>query len=124
MITEDKRTRLRTLPLLLYYQIDVWDVSLESAATLFSELIFYILDNPKLNVNFSEFDEPSFSYISIEDIVDNTDISLELSKGMLYRYTILISFQGYLFKTELSDSISFKDFDIGYFDLDTGRDIN
>lgn len=97
-VTEESMDRLRGLPIILKYQVDIWAASAEVGLGLFSELIFEIQDSPKINVTIPKTIETHDCNFRVMDIIDNTDLSLEISKGRLYRYTIMIELQGFIFK--------------------------
>lgn len=98
-------TRERTLPLILSYQLDVWATGNDQAAALFAEVLFYTMDKPGVPIEISGADNPVIQYLTITDVVDNTDTTQIASRGRLCRFTILYQIRAHIVKLEKNDRI-------------------
>ena len=113
-ITTDKIRRERILPVLMSYQIDIWASAYDQAVQMFSELLFRIMDNPKVTVRMDGEKEAYDTYFNVTEIVDNSDTSQISTRGRLNRLTIITQVDGYIMNSYESDRINivpeFRDF--------------
>lgn len=91
--TKTEVTMVRTLPIKIEYQIDVWATSKTQVDAIVRELVFWLLDSPYVKIEVPNSDyRPEVSF-KIEDIVDNSEIMSFEERGRFYRMTIPIVFE-------------------------------
>lgn len=87
---ETKAEMAESLPVRIDYQLDVWAKGRREVDFLTVELLFWMLDNPEIQLDLSEdFDDfsPYFNW-KLEDVTDNSDIMSFEDRGKYYRVTI------------------------------------
>ena len=90
--TDNKPVRLRKLSFSLQYQVDIYSDDRHSLDDLYVELLFFLLENPKLSVTFPYDGSETFSaYAVVDSVVNNTDLTQEEERGRRYRYTITLN---------------------------------
>ena len=106
---------IQDIPMELSYQIDIWTRRKEDIDKLVPEVIFWLVENPNIEVNIDGIDHPiEFSLTLEEDIMDNTDLMSFEDKGRIFRMTIpvrihearLIGFKN--IKTVLTQDIQYE----------------
>ena len=98
----------RTLPLVLNYQVDCWGRDQDTSSGLMSELLFRMFDKPGVTVRPEGAPNEIVNYITVSEIVDNTDFSMDVTKGRLARNSILFKLRATLYKYEETDRIYIK----------------
>ena len=86
---DDEYKTIQDIPMEISYQIDVWTRRKEDIDKLIPELIFWLIENPNIEVNVEEADHPiEFPLVLEEDVTDNTDIMSFEDKGRIFRMTL------------------------------------
>lgn len=101
--TADIVTRERILPIKLEYTFDCWATEEDDCLDLFSELLFYIYDNSSIDIKRGQYDFKS--QLIVTDIVDNADITFDVSAGRLCRFSIVTEMFAHISKVEDNDRI-------------------
>lgn len=80
---------MKIIPIRLEYQLDVYTVDRISNDEIYRELLFYILNNPTLEVDipYTLNNSHVFNIFFNDDIVDNSDTVEHVNRGVLYRFT-------------------------------------
>jgi len=99
-MTEDKIDKERVLPLLFSYQMDLWGDNDAVVNQMFSELLFALIEDPLITVEFDGFDEPYKANLVLTEIQNNSDSIQYSSRGRLYRLTAIFQVQAYIIKLE------------------------
>ena len=107
-------TAIRTLPMTITYQIDIWATSRETIDDIYRELVFYFHRNPNLVVeDKSEFEEPlefSMRLVDTETTASTQDFN---TNNRLYNYTLTYEVDAKLFYKKLDvNLIKFINIDI------------
>ena len=87
---DSRAVMAEALPVRIDYQLDVWGKRRRELDVLVGELLFWMLDNPKVSLNLGgEFEDysPEFNW-KLEDVTDNSDIMSFSDRGKYYRVTI------------------------------------
>ena len=104
-ISEDKINKERILPLLFSYQMDLWGDVDAVINQMFSELMFAVIEDPLITIDFDGFEEPYKANLVLTEIQNNSDSIQYASRGRLYRYTAIFQVQAYIAKLVEKDRI-------------------
>ena len=91
---------MKVIPIRLDYQLDIYTVDRPTNDEIYRELLFYIDNNPTLEVKIPYTLDTShvFNIFFNSDINDNSDTVEHINRGVLYRFTsTLFSNDAYLF---------------------------
>lgn len=84
---------IKTIPINIVYQIDIWSNKREETDDIFRELSFYLRDN-EIEIDFDKDgkkDPLKISFVlHLLDNEDNTDIESFTDKGRIYRHSITV----------------------------------
>ena len=115
--TKEKGVSLNVVPIGISYQLDIYTRYLEEADEYARNLVFNIINYPKLNVNIPYEDLGITHDANIRlttDVEDNSDIPERLIEGQFSRLTLTIEIDdAYLFDVRIKDNLSlFTGFEI------------
>lgn len=109
----DRSAKVNIVPIGIAYQIDIYTRYLEEADEYARNLIFNIINYPKLNIEipYENLGITHDANIRItSDIDDNSDIPERLIPGQFTRLTLGINIDdAYLFDVRIKDNITIKD---------------
>ena len=109
-ITEARGAKVNIIPLDINYQIDVYTRYLEEADEYARNLIFNIVNYPKLTVILPYEDlgiKHDANIRLVSDVDDNSDIPQRLISGQFTRFTLKFNIDdAYLFDVRIHDNIS------------------
>lgn len=93
--SEDSTVRkLRSVPVTIQYQLDLWAQSQVVLDQMIQEVIFWLVGNPIVKVEVPSVGyQVDFSIMLEDDIVDNTDIQSFEEGGRIYRKTLSLMTQ-------------------------------
>jgi len=91
--TDDKENYifLHALKMRIDYQIDIWATSRRLTDDLFTELVFWLMQSPKVQISKvmpDDYEDDFNFYLQLEDFTDNSDITSFRQEGRIYRITI------------------------------------
>jgi hypothetical protein len=108
--TAERGTKLNAIPIRIPYQIDIYTRYLEEADEYARNIIFNIINYPKLNVEIPYMDCEYTHDANIRltsDLDDNSDIPERLIPGQFTRLTLGIDIDdAYLFDVRVKDNLS------------------
>lgn len=108
--TAERGTKLNAIPIRIPYQIDIYTRYLEEADEYARNIIFNIINYPKLNVEIPYMDCKYTHDANIRltsDLDDNSDIPERLIPGQFTRLTLGIDIDdAYLFDVRVKDNLS------------------
>lgn len=108
--TAGRGTKLNAIPIRIPYQIDIYTRYLEEADEYARNIIFNIINYPKLNVEIPYMDCGYTHDANIRltsDLEDNSDIPERLIPGQFTRLTLRIDIDdAYLFDVRVKDNLS------------------
>ena len=90
----------RVLMFQMTYVVDIWAIDPEQCAAIFAEMLFMMLDDPKVLVRHEGVPYEIGNYLKITDIADNTDSISQSDRGRLNRYTITFQLPAHIAKLE------------------------
>jgi len=97
----EKTVQLNVIPIKLSYQIDIYTKTFEEADEYLRELLFKLINNPKLviSIPYNDSDYQHVAYLRVLNSVNDTSsISERLFPGQFTRWTIQLELQdGFLF---------------------------
>lgn len=107
----DSKTKiLNMIPISIPYQIDLYTRYLEEADEYIRNLVFNIINYPKLDITIPYYEENRVHVSNIRiagDVEDNSDIPERLISGQFTRYSIKIEIDdAYLFDVKYKDTKS------------------
>lgn len=107
---KDKVTHLRQIPISIPYQIDIYTRYRTQNDDLLRELIFKLVNNPRLKIEIP-YEDSKYTHLFTltlqEDIEDNSDVAQHLEKGEYFRTTLNIVVEdAYLFDYRAKDTLS------------------
>ena len=109
---EDMTENLRAIPISIAYQIDIYTRSREENDNLCRELIFKLVNNPKLKISipYKGVNKEHTFHLQLEDqVIDNSDIADHLEKGEKFRTTMnLEAINAYLFSYAHKDTLEIE----------------
>lgn len=110
VLNEKRGAKLNIVPISISYQIDIYCRYLEEADEYARNLVFNIINYPKLEVAIP-YENQGLSHISNirlnSDVEDNSDIPERLIPGQFTRFTMTIEIDdAYLFDLRIQDNIS------------------
>lgn len=88
----NSRSYLADLPVKITYNMDVWAIKKEEVDTLSSELLFYLIDNPKFMIKPPMVELEYEFFLQIEDFNGTMEVVETGEYGRAYRYTVTFSF--------------------------------
>lgn len=112
-ITESRGAKVNVVPIEISYQIDVYARYLEEADEYARNLVFNIINYPKLTValpyeNLGITHDANIRLAS--DVDDNSDIPQRLISGQFTRFTMTLNIDdAYLFDVRVHDNVSVSD---------------
>ena len=113
IITTDTGAKLNAIPIGVTYQIDIYARHLAEADEYARNIVFNIINYPKLTVEIPYEDTGLQHDANIRlttDVEDNSDIPERLIPGQFTRFTIGIDIDdAYLFDVRIKDNISIVD---------------
>ena len=108
--TEDAGAKLNAIPIGISYQIDVYTRHLAEADEYARNIVFNIINYPKLQIEIPYEDSGLFHDANIRlttDVEDNSDIPERLISGQFTRLTVGIDIDdAYLFDVRVRDNLS------------------
>lgn len=114
--THDKGVILNGIPISIQYQIDIYTRYLEEADEYARNIVFNIINYPKLTIEIPYENQGLFHDANIRlssDVDDNSDIPERLISGQFTRLTIgIVIDDAYLFDVRIKDNLSISDVDI------------
>ena len=100
--------RLRAIPISIPYQIDIYTRYQDEADELVRNIVYNIINYPKLEINIPYYDENYIHHSNIRmqsDVEDNSDIPERLVAGQFTRMTLQIYIDdAYLFDVNYSNT--------------------
>ena len=113
VLNEKRGAKLNIVPISISYQIDIYCRYLEEADEYARNLVFNIINYPKLEVNIP-YENQGLTHISNirinSDVEDNSDIPERLIPGQFTRLTMTIEIDdAYLFDLRIKDNIFITD---------------
>lgn len=110
--TTEKTKQINAIPISIPYQIDIYTRYLEEADEYIRNLVFNIINYPKLDIVIPYYDEGRTHVSNIRiagDVEDNSDIPERLISGQFTRYSIKIEIDdAYLFDIKYRDVYKFS----------------
>lgn len=110
IITTDKGAKLNAIPIGITYQIDIYTRYLDEADEYARNIVFNIINYPKLNIAIPYEGTTLTHDANIRlstDVEDNSDIPERLVSGQFTRFTIGIEIDdAYLFDVRVRDNLS------------------
>lgn len=114
--THDKGVILNGIPISIQYQIDIYTRYLEEADEYARNIVFNIINYPKLTIEIPYENQGLFHDANIRlssDVDDNSDIPERLISGQFTRLTIgIVIDDAYLFDVRIKDNLSISNVDI------------
>ena len=116
VLNEKRGAKLNIVPISISYQIDIYCRYLEEADEYARNLVFNIINYPKLEVNIP-YENQGLTHISNirinSDVEDNSDIPERLIPGQFTRLTMTIEIDdAYLFDLRIQDNISITEISV------------
>lgn len=110
ILTADSGAKLNAIPIGITYQIDIYARYLAEADEYARNIVFNIINYPKLQIEIPYEDSGLFHDANIRlvsDVEDNSDIPERLISGQFTRFTIGIDIDdAYLFDVRVKDNLS------------------
>lgn len=110
VVTTDSGAKLNAIPIGISYQIDIYARHLAEADEYARNIVFNIVNYPKLNIEIPYEDSGLTHDANIRlttDVEDNSDIPERLISGQFTRFTIGIDIDdAYLFDVRVKDNLS------------------
>lgn len=108
--TTDSGAKLNAIPIGISYQIDIYARHLAEADEYARNIVFNIINYPKLNIEIP-YEDSGLTHDAnirlITDVEDNSDIPERLISGQFTRFTIGIDIDdAYLFDVRVKDNLS------------------
>ena len=114
--THDKGVILNGIPISIQYQIDIYTRYLEEADEYARNIVFNIINYPKLTIEIPYENQGLFHDANIRlssDVDDNSDIPERLISSQFTRLTIgIVIDDAYLFDVRIKDNLSISNVDI------------
>ena len=106
----DTSAKLNAIPIGISYQIDIYTRELAEADEYARNIVFNIINYPKLNIEIP-YEDSGLTHDAnirlINDVEDNSDIPERLISGQFTRFTIGIDIDdAYLFDVRVKDNLS------------------
>lgn len=116
VLNEQRGAKLNVVPISISYQIDIYCRYLQEADEYARNLVFNIINYPKLEINIP-YENQGLSHISNirlnSDVEDNSDIPERLIPGQFTRLTMTIEIDdAYLFDLRIKDNIFITDINV------------
>ena len=116
VLNEKRGAKLNVVPISISYQIDIYCRYLEEADEYARNLVFNIINYPKLEVDIP-YENQGLSHVSNirlnSDVEDNSDIPERLIPGQFTRFTMMLEIDdAYLFDLRIKDNISITDISV------------
>ena len=110
IVTTDSGAKLNAIPIGISYQIDIYARHLAEADEYARNIVFNIINYPKLNIEIP-YEDSGLTHDAnirlITDVEDNSDIPERLISGQFTRFTIGIDIDdAYLFDVRVKDNLS------------------
>lgn len=110
VVTTDTGAKLNAIPIGISYQIDIYARHLAEADEYARNIVFNIINYPKLNIEIP-YEDSGLTHDAnirlITDVEDNSDIPERLISGQFTRFTIGIDIDdAYLFDVRIKDNLS------------------
>lgn len=110
VVTTDTGAKLNAIPIGISYQIDIYARHLAEADEYARNIVFNIINYPKLNIEIP-YEDSGLTHDAnirlITDVEDNSDIPERLISGQFTRFTIGIDIDdAYLFDVRVKDNLS------------------
>lgn len=110
VVTTDAGAKLNAIPIGISYQIDIYARHLAEADEYARNIVFNIINYPKLNIEIP-YEDTGLTHDAnirlITDVEDNSDIPERLISGQFTRFTIGIDIDdAYLFDVRVKDNLS------------------
>lgn len=110
LVNSQKGAKLNAIPIEITYQLDVYTRYLEEADEYARNLVFNIINYPKLQIEIP-YESTGFKHDAnirlISEVEDNSDIPERLIPGQFTRFTIGINIDdAYLFDVRVKDNLS------------------
>lgn len=110
ILTTTSGAKLNAIPIGISYQIDIYARHLAEADEYARNIVFNIINYPKLNIEIP-YEDSGLSHDAnirlITDVEDNSDIPERLISGQFTRFTIGIDIDdAYLFDVRVKDNLS------------------
>lgn len=110
VVTTDSGAKLNAIPIGISYQIDIYARHLAEADEYARNIVFNIINYPKLNIEIP-YEDSGLTHDAnirlITDVEDNSDIPERLISGQFTRFTIGIDIDdAYLFDVRVKDNLS------------------
>ena len=101
-----------TLPVLITYQIDIWATSRRICDEIFTELVFYLIRNPNIQISVPKQSSPQDFAMVLQDTENSTELSEFDTIGRIYRSTLTYEVSGKLFYNKSKPVPLVREFDI------------
>jgi len=105
----EKSVNLNAIPINITYQIDVWTRYLKEADEYMRNIIFNVINFPKVEIGLEYNNVHIVHYSSIRivtDVLDNSDAGFKITNGQFSRLSLGISIDdAYLWDTRIRDNI-------------------
>ena len=113
IVTTDSGAKLNAIPIGISYQIDIYARHLAEADEYARNIVFNIINYPKLNIEIP-YEDSGLTHDAnirlITDVEDNSDIPERLISGQFTRFTIGIDIDdAYLFDVRVKDNLRIVD---------------
>lgn len=113
VVTTDSGAKLNAIPIGISYQIDIYTRELAEADEYARNIVFNIINYPKLNIEIP-YEDSGLTHDAnirlITDVEDNSDIPERLISGQFTRFTIGIDIDdAYLFDVRVKDNLRIVD---------------
>ena len=110
VVTTDSGAKLNAIPIGISYQIDIYTRELAEADEYARNIVFNIINYPKLNIEIP-YEDSGLTHDAnirlVTDVEDNSDIPERLISGQFTRFTIGIDIDdAYLFDVRVKDNLS------------------
>lgn len=105
-MTEIEKERI--LPLILTYELDLWARDDDTGLNFLTEVLFSLNDSPTVSITSNDLRNSIEKYVQITDILDNSDLSMQITRGRVFRYTIMLQLDAHIAKIEKSPRIYIK----------------
>lgn len=109
IVTTDSGAKLNAIPIGISYQIDIYARHIAEADEYARNIVFNIINYPKLNIEIP-YEDSGLTHDAnirlVTDVEDNSDIPERLISGQFTRFTIGIDIDdAYLFDVRIKDNI-------------------
>ncbi|MBO7615048.1 MAG: hypothetical protein J6T15_05070 [Bacilli bacterium] len=110
---ENYAKNVKTLYIIIGYQVDVWGTDRKSAEDVVRELSFWFYENQELTISY--YGVPlTFTFTVGNAVQDNTDLVNYENNNKIYRFTMNIELSTALFRTENYFTVKTPIIEIGY----------